>query len=130
MKRTRLTAGVILVSASFFTALVIAVVAAPPTRSETVTADDALKDLMEGNARFSKGEATSPRRSPADFRAVSESQSHIAVARVGSDTPMHLPLVTTATSGGIAESSNRVASRPSRQLGQGQSRATGHQLNF
>jgi carbonic anhydrase len=33
---------------------------------------------MDGNARFAKGEATSPRRSPADFRSVSAAQSPIA----------------------------------------------------
>ena len=72
------------------TVLILAVVAAvrgaPPRQSKTVTADDALKDLMDGNARFAMGEATSPRRSPADFRAVSEAQIPIAVVVACADS--------------------------------------------
>jgi carbonic anhydrase len=41
---------------------------------------------MDGNARFAKGEATSPRRSPADFRSVSEAQSPIAVVIACADS--------------------------------------------
>jgi carbonic anhydrase len=41
---------------------------------------------MDGNARFAKGEATSPRRSPADFRAVSEAQSPIAIVVACADS--------------------------------------------
>jgi carbonic anhydrase len=52
---------------------------APSGQNNKVTPDVALKDLMDGNARFAKGEATSPRRTPADFRAVSEVQHPIAI---------------------------------------------------
>ena len=78
--------ALILVSTTFVLALVAAVHGAPATQSKTVTADEALKDLMDGNARFAKGEATSPRRSPADFRAVSEAQSPIAIVVACADS--------------------------------------------
>ena len=86
MQRTRLSVGVTLVFATLIIALVVPAHAAPPTQSKTVTADDALKDLMEGNVRFAKGEATSPRRSPADFRAVSEAQNPIAIVVACADS--------------------------------------------
>lgn len=60
--------------------------AAAPAQTKKVTADDTLKQLMEGNARFAKGEAIHPRRSPADFRAVSESQSPIAIVVACADS--------------------------------------------
>jgi carbonic anhydrase len=65
---------------------VLSVRGAPPAPSKNVTAEDALRDLMEGNARFAKGEATGPRRSPAEFRAVSEVQSPIAVVVACADS--------------------------------------------
>jgi carbonic anhydrase len=79
MKRAHLSVDVILVSATVFTVLFATAHAAPSGQNNNVTADDALKDLMDGNARFAKGEAASPRRTPADFRAVSEAQYPIAI---------------------------------------------------
>jgi carbonic anhydrase len=67
-------------------ALVAAHQLPPSTTSKPITADDALKDLMDGNARFAKGKATSPRRSPADFRSVSEAQNPIAVVVACADS--------------------------------------------
>ena len=43
------------------------------------SADEALRQLLDGNQRFVKGETTSPRRSPADFRPLAEGQRPIAV---------------------------------------------------
>ena len=42
-------------------------------------ADEVLRRLLEGNHRFVKGEAASPRRSPADFQPLAEGQRPIAV---------------------------------------------------
>ena len=42
-------------------------------------ADQALRTLLEGNARFASGAATSPRRAPADFRQLAEGQNPFAV---------------------------------------------------
>lgn len=42
-------------------------------------ADEVLKRLLEGNQRFMKGEAASPRRGPDDFRPLAEGQRPIAV---------------------------------------------------
>jgi carbonic anhydrase len=39
-----------------------------------VSPDQALSDLLNGNARFVKGEPSSPRRSPDDFRKLAEAQ--------------------------------------------------------
>jgi carbonic anhydrase len=86
MKRTRPSFAVITIAAICFLNSVAAVHGAQPTSGATVTADEALKDLMDGNARFAKGEATSPRRSPADFRSVSEAQSPIAVVIACADS--------------------------------------------
>ncbi|HEY6369185.1 MAG TPA: carbonic anhydrase [Candidatus Sulfotelmatobacter sp.] len=41
--------------------------------------DEALDDLLDGNARFVKGQPTGPRRSPEDFRALAEGQYPHAV---------------------------------------------------
>jgi carbonic anhydrase len=79
MKRTQLSVDAILVSALLLTILFATAHAAPSGQNNKVTADDALKDLMDGNARFAKGEVTSPRRTPADFRAVAEAQYPIAI---------------------------------------------------
>jgi carbonic anhydrase len=84
MKRTQPSATLIATAASVYLAFVAAAHGAPA--GTTVTADEALKDLMDGNARFAKGEATSPRRSPADFRAVSAAQSPIAVVIACADS--------------------------------------------
>jgi carbonic anhydrase len=43
------------------------------------SSDEALRQLLEGNQRFVKGETTSPRRAPADFRPLAEGQRPIAV---------------------------------------------------
>jgi carbonic anhydrase len=86
MKRTQPSFAVIAIAASFLLNSDAAVHCAPPAPAATVTADEALKDLMDGNARFAKGEATSPRRSPADFRSVSEAQSPIAVVIACADS--------------------------------------------
>jgi carbonic anhydrase len=67
------------IAATFFIAAVAAVYGAHSSQSNTVTADEALRDLMDGNGRFARGEASSPRRTPADFRAVSAAQNPIAV---------------------------------------------------
>jgi carbonic anhydrase len=42
------------------------------------TPDEVLKDLLEGNRRFAKGELENPRRRPEDFRNVAEGQAPIA----------------------------------------------------
>ena len=42
-------------------------------------ADEAIQRLLEGNQRFVKGETTSPRRSPGDFRPLVEGQRPMAV---------------------------------------------------
>jgi carbonic anhydrase len=42
-------------------------------------ADEVLKRVLEGNQRFMKGEAASPRRGPDDFRPLAEGQRPIAV---------------------------------------------------
>jgi carbonic anhydrase len=42
-------------------------------------ADEVLQRLLEGNQRFVKGEATSPRRRPDDFRPLAEGQRPMAV---------------------------------------------------
>ncbi len=43
------------------------------------TADEALKNLMAGNERFSTGQTQNPRRSPKDFSAVAEGQTPSAI---------------------------------------------------
>lgn len=44
-----------------------------------VTADEALKALMDGNERFLKGETITPRRSPADFSSMAQHQAPKAI---------------------------------------------------
>jgi carbonic anhydrase len=44
-----------------------------------VNADQAWRDLLDGNARFVKGAPASPRRSPEDFRGLAEAQYPEAV---------------------------------------------------
>jgi carbonic anhydrase len=44
-----------------------------------ITAEQALQELREGNARFAGGRAVQPRRTPADFQAASEAQHPEAV---------------------------------------------------
>lgn len=43
------------------------------------TAEEALGELLAGNARFAEGRPTSPRRTPADFRELAEGQNPFAV---------------------------------------------------
>jgi carbonic anhydrase len=70
-----------------------AVHAAPPAQSNSVTPDEALKDLLDGNERFANGKATSPRRSPSDFRAIAETQSPIAVVIACADSRVSPELI-------------------------------------
>jgi len=51
----------------------------PAAQLTSPRADDVLKDLLEGNARFASGKASSPRRTPQDFGALSDSQKPEAV---------------------------------------------------
>src|SRR5262249_55343126 len=44
-----------------------------------MNADEALKDLMDGNERFVKGKALNPRQSPADFSKLAQGQIPDAV---------------------------------------------------
>jgi carbonic anhydrase len=44
-----------------------------------ISADEALQELLAGNARFVKGQPASPRRSPEDFRGLADSQYPEAV---------------------------------------------------
>ena len=53
--------------------------AAARAYSKDRNADEALRDLIRGNERFSKGQVTGPRRRPEDFRAVAEGQYPEAV---------------------------------------------------
>ena len=63
---------------------VLKLVAAEPHAGKTKSAaarlngKEALDELMAGNARFAAGRTTSPRRSPADFRALAEGQQPFA----------------------------------------------------
>jgi carbonic anhydrase len=86
MQRDQHFAGIAFVFAAFLLTLGAVIHAALPTQSVTVSADDALKDLMDGNARFAKGQATSPRRTPEDFRAVSDIQRPIAAVVACADS--------------------------------------------
>jgi len=45
------------------------------TQSFSQTPEGVLKDLLDGNARFVSGEASSPRRTPKDFSALEDSQN-------------------------------------------------------
>jgi|SRR5450631_634240 carbonic anhydrase len=44
-----------------------------------ISADESLRELLAGNARFVKGQPVSPRRSPEDFRGLADSQYPEAV---------------------------------------------------
>lgn len=50
----------------------------PTVPPRKVDGDEALRELMAGNVRFAAGRPTNPRRSPAEFRALAESQHPIA----------------------------------------------------
>jgi carbonic anhydrase len=60
----------------FISLLPAGAIAAQPQR---LTADEALKDLMEGNKRFLAGKTLNPRRSPADFAKLVPGQAPDAV---------------------------------------------------
>lgn len=100
MQRTPLTVGIISVAA----AVLVLFAAARTTlvrQPEKVTADDALRELMEGNARFAQGKTTTPRRSPADFRAVAEHQNPIAVIVACADSRVSPELIFDAGVGDV-----------------------------
>ena len=48
-------------------------------QSRRLTADESLKDLLEGNERFMTGKTMNPRRSPADFSKLAPAQAPDAV---------------------------------------------------
>src|SRR5262245_44222660 len=48
--------------------------AAERPRTNPPTADEVLRNLMEGNTRFTSGQVTGPRRTPRDFAALAEGQ--------------------------------------------------------
>ena len=48
-------------------------------QSRRLTADESLKDLLEGNERFVAGKTLNPRRSPADFSKLAPAQAPDAV---------------------------------------------------
>lgn len=53
--------------------------ASPNKTTAPLSADEAWRDLLDGNARFVKGQPSSPRRSPEDFRGLAEAQYPEAV---------------------------------------------------
>lgn len=53
--------------------------ASPRPATTTLSAADVLKELLEGNARFARGEPLNPRRGPEDYRALGEGQNPAAV---------------------------------------------------
>src|SRR5215204_2826569 len=62
-----------------FIALLPASAGALAAQSRHMTADEALKDLLEGNERFVAGKTLNPRRSPADFSKLAPAQAPDAV---------------------------------------------------
>lgn len=101
MQRTQLSTRVVLVSVTIVTLLFAPAHGAPPVQKKGVAAEDALKELMDGNSRFAKGETTSPRRTPADFRAVSEHQTPIAVVVACADSRVSPELIFDAGVGDV-----------------------------
>jgi carbonic anhydrase len=67
--------------------------AAVRKRGLQVSADEALHQLLEGNARFVKGQPASPRRSPEDFRSLAEAQYPEAVIVSCSDSRVALEIL-------------------------------------
>ena len=53
--------------------------ASPGPATTSLSAADVLKQVLEGNARFARGEPLNPRRGPEDYRAVEEGQNPAAV---------------------------------------------------
>ena len=62
-------------------------------RAIAPTADEALQDLMEGNARFASGQVNSPRRSPRDFSALARGQRPDAAILGCSDSRVPLEIL-------------------------------------
>jgi carbonic anhydrase len=50
-----------------------------PAQAQRLTADESLKDLLEGNERFMAGKTLNPRQSPADFSKLAHGQAPDAV---------------------------------------------------
>jgi len=67
--------------------------AAARKSASQVSADEALRQLLEGNARFVKGQPSSPRRSPEDFRSLAEAQYPEAVIVSCSDSRVALEIL-------------------------------------
>jgi carbonic anhydrase len=86
MQRTSHSIHMMFSAATILFGLIAIGNAAPPALQKQVTAEEALMDLMDGNARFAGGKATSPRRTPADFRAISEVQNPIAIVVACADS--------------------------------------------
>jgi len=57
-----------------------------PSSPRSVGAEDAWRELLDENQRFSKGQSESPRRSPEDFRALADAQYPKAVIVCCSDS--------------------------------------------
>jgi carbonic anhydrase len=57
------------------------------------SADEVLKELLAGNARFVRGELQNPRRTPDDFRAVAKAQYPVAVIVACADSRVAPELV-------------------------------------
>lgn len=93
MQLAHCSASVVAVSSLFFLGLAATVHSAGEAAPKSITADDALQQLMDGNDRFAKGQAIHPRRGPADFRAVSEAQNPIAVVVACADSRVAPELV-------------------------------------
>src|SRR5260370_41450556 len=63
-----------------FSATAALAVAAPqPETPRPVSADQALRDLLDGNHRFTLGKPLTPRRSPKDFQQLAQAQFPEAV---------------------------------------------------
>jgi len=94
---TRRTLGVLAATALVAPRLLGAALAradsAAPGVPRIGEADAALRELVEGNARFVAGTPESPRRSPADFRGTVASQHPIAVVVSCADSRVPVELV-------------------------------------
>jgi len=58
-----------------------------------ISPTEALRELLDGNARFMKGQPASPRRSPEDFRSLAEAQYPEAVIVSCSDSRVALEIL-------------------------------------
>ena len=68
-----------LIGTGLVTARGLVAQAASPPGPGGPTADEVLQQLLAGNQRFMKGETTSPRRAPADYRPLAAGQRPLAV---------------------------------------------------